>query len=150
MKHTVPKEHSYSRCRESSNVSAASHSDGTLVTDEMRTVGGSKMVASFTNKADGRPMEIELKGEWLNMDAQMVLVETGSVLASLSRDFGARDIFGGKQTYYVQASIACRNFAEHQLTSYMASKQVAPGVDLVLIAALAVTFDERQNDKNHS
>lgn len=88
---------------------------------------GSRMIASFRNISDGRPLEIEVTGDWRDKKAEMRVVGTGQVVATVSRDyFKMREIFAGQQTYYVQ---------------------VQPRVDLALIAALAVVFDERNNEK---
>lgn len=93
----------------------------------MNAVIGSKMTAHFKNAADGKDLEIECNGNWRDKHCEMILVQTGQKVATITRNsmFAVKDVFADKQTYYVQ---------------------VEPGVDLVLMAALAVTFDERNND----
>jgi uncharacterized protein YxjI len=89
---------------------------------------GSKMTAKFINAADNQPLEIECRGNWLDKSCEMVLVHTGQKVASISRNMlNLRDFFGDKQTYFIQ---------------------VEPGVDLTLMAALAVAFDERNNEES--
>lgn len=86
----------------------------------------SKAVAHFRNAADGRQLSIEVKGDWIEKHATMTLLETGAIVAILSRQvLNLREIFSDSQTYFVE---------------------VAPGVDLVLVAALAVIFDERNHE----
>lgn len=66
-------------------------------------VMGSRMVASFKNIGDGRSLEIEVTGDWRDKKAEMRVVETKQVIATVSRDyFKMREIFAGQQTYYVQ------------------------------------------------
>jgi len=90
-------------------------------------IGGSKMIASFTNAADKKPIEITVRGDWIDRKAEMIIEETGMVAATITRQFmNLREAFRDKQTYFVE---------------------VQPGVDLVLITALAVVFDERNNEK---
>lgn len=87
------------------------------------------MTANFTNTADGKPLSIECKGNWLDTSCDMVLVQTGQKVATVSRDImSMKDWFHDKQTYFVR---------------------VEPGVDLALMAALAVAFDERNNENNN-
>lgn len=73
---------------------------------ELRSVPavmGSRMIASFKNIGDGRPVEIEVTGDWRDKKAEMRIVGTGQVVATVSRDyFKMREIFAGQQTYYVQ------------------------------------------------
>lgn len=87
------------------------------------------MTATFTNAADNKPLSISCKGNFLDKNCDMILVETGQRVAHVSRNImSMKDWFADKQTYFVT---------------------VEPGVDLAfIIAALAVTFDERNNDEN--
>jgi uncharacterized protein YxjI len=85
------------------------------------------MTANFTNTADGKELSIECSGDWLSRSCKLVLSQTGQTVATISRNpLSMKDVFADKQTYYVH---------------------VQPGVDLVLMAALAVTFDERNNEQ---
>lgn len=87
------------------------------------------MTAKFTNTADGKTLSIECRGDWLSKSCEMILVQTGQRVATISRNIlSMRDLFHDKQTYFVQ---------------------VEPGVDLALMAALAVVFDERNNEDNN-
>ncbi|KIW21128.1 hypothetical protein PV08_01708 [Exophiala spinifera] len=88
------------------------------------SVLSSKSTIHFQNQADGSQIELDLKGNWLNRSATITLA--GRPVAHISRSFmNARQIFGGQQTYFVT---------------------VAPGVDLVLIAAICVCLDERESE----
>ncbi|KIW39399.1 uncharacterized protein PV06_09170 [Exophiala oligosperma] len=92
------------------------------------SVLSSKSTIHFQNQSDGSQIELNLKGDWLDRSATITLA--GRPVASISRSFmNARQIFGGKQTYFVT---------------------VAPGVDLVLIAAICVCLDERENETSSS
>jgi uncharacterized protein YxjI len=89
------------------------------------TVGTSKMIATFTNASNNKPVELLVKGDWFDRSATITLGNT--VVATIGRSyFNVREIFGGKQTYYVT---------------------VAPGVDLAMMAAICVCLDEKENEK---
>jgi hypothetical protein len=61
------------------------------------------MVASFKNVSDGKPVEVEVTGNWRHKKAEMVVLGTGQVVASLSCHMAnAREIFAGQQTYHVE------------------------------------------------
>ncbi|KAF2434853.1 hypothetical protein EJ08DRAFT_581425, partial [Tothia fuscella] len=84
-----------------------------------------KSSVHFTNAADGREIELEVRGDWLDRSATITC--GGQPIASIARSFfTVREIFAGKQTYFVQ---------------------VAPGVDLALVAAICVCLDESENEK---
>ncbi|KAM0751765.1 DUF567-domain-containing protein [Meredithblackwellia eburnea MCA 4105] len=87
---------------------------------------GTKMTLTFNNTAhDGQPMELELRGDFWGGSADIAI--NGRPAAQISRDLmNMREIFRDKQTYFVT---------------------VAPGVDLALIAAFCVCFDEVKNEK---
>jgi len=88
-------------------------------------VGTSKMIATFQNASNRAPIELLVKGDWLDRSATITMGST--VVAQISRSFfNVREIFGGTQTYYVT---------------------VAPGVDLALMAAICVCLDEKENEK---
>lgn len=83
------------------------------------------MIATFTNASNKAPIELLVKGDWLDRSAVITL--NGTTVASIARSFGnMREIFGGQQTYFVT---------------------VAPGVDLAMIAAICVCLDEKENEK---
>ncbi|KAI5370086.1 Putative tubby-like protein [Septoria linicola] len=87
--------------------------------------GSSKSTVSFVNAGDKAPIELQVKGDWFDRCASIKLGER--TVASVSRSFAnAREVFGGKQTYFVT---------------------VAPNMDLSLIAAICVGLDERENEK---
>lgn len=92
------------------------------------SIGSSKSTVKFVNASDRRPMELLVKGDWLDRSAKISLASAPDrVVAQMSRSFlNAREIIGNKQTYFVT---------------------VAPNVDLSLIAAICVAIDERENDK---
>ena len=85
----------------------------------------SKSEISFTNKSDGSPITLNLKGDWLDRSAEISL--GGRPVASISRSFmNFGQLVSDRQTYFVSC---------------------APGVDLVLMAAICVCLDERENEK---
>ena len=68
-----------------------------------------------------------MKGNWRDSKADIVDEATGAVVAQIDRKLlRARQMFFDQQTYAVI---------------------VAPGVDLALIAALCVCFDEKNNEQ---
>lgn len=67
-----------------------------------------------------------MNGNWLD-SVEIVHEATGAVVAHIDRKlFRARDLFFGQQTYAVL---------------------VAPGVDMALIAAMCICYDEKNNEK---
>ena len=85
----------------------------------------SKSEISFTNKSDGTAITLNLKGDWMDRSAEVSLA--GRPVATISRNFmNFGQIVSDRQTYYVNC---------------------APGVDLVLMAAICVCLDERENEK---
>ncbi|KAH6681711.1 tubby C-terminal-like domain-containing protein [Halenospora varia] len=89
------------------------------------SIGTSKMIATFVNQSNGQPVELLVKGDWLDRSATITM--NGAVVAQISRSyFNMREIFGGQQTYYVT---------------------IAPHVDLALMAAVCVCLDEKENEK---
>jgi hypothetical protein len=109
---------------------------------------GSKATASFTSYT-GQPQTLTMSGNWLDTTADIVNeaqggssylpfsciapnptltpIFLGAVVARIDRKIlSGKDLFFGQQTYGVQ---------------------VAPGVDLALIAALCICLDEKNNDK---
>ena len=86
----------------------------------------SKSEINFTNKADGASITLDLKGDWADRSAEVTL--GGRPVATISRSFmNFGQLVSDRQTYYVSC---------------------APGVDLVLMAAICVCLDERENEKN--
>jgi len=85
----------------------------------------SKSTVVFTNAADGRHVELEVKGDWFDRSASITM--GGTPVAHIGRSFfNMREIFADKQTYFVH---------------------VAPNVDLTMIAAVCVCLDEKENEK---
>ena len=85
----------------------------------------SKSEISFVNAADKQPITLTLKGDWFDRSAEVNL--NGRPVATISRNFlNLGQIISDRQTYYVSC---------------------APGVDLVLMAAICVCLDERENEK---
>jgi uncharacterized protein YxjI len=83
------------------------------------------MIATFQNASNNAPIELLVKGDWLDRSATITM--GNMVVAQISRSyFNMREVFGGQQTYYVT---------------------VAPGVDLALMAAICVCLDEKENEK---
>ncbi|KAK5173593.1 uncharacterized protein LTR77_002274 [Saxophila tyrrhenica] len=85
---------------------------------------GSRSVVTFKNASDGKDVEMEVKGDWLDRSAEITYQD--KPVAAISRKFfNAREFFGDKQTYFVT---------------------VAGNVDLSLIAACCVALDEKENE----
>lgn len=83
------------------------------------------MVATFVNRSDSSPIELLIKGDWLDRSASITM--GNQVVAQISRSyFNMREVFGGQQSYYVT---------------------VAPNVDLAMMAAICVCLDEKENEK---
>jgi len=92
-----------------------------------RTVVGTKTTATFTNPRTGSTESLKMKGNWLDTEVDIVDEATGAVVAQINRKLlRGREVFFGQQTYAVM---------------------VAPGVDMALIAALCICFDEKNNEK---
>ncbi|OXB38688.1 hypothetical protein J007_01498 [Cryptococcus neoformans] len=88
----------------------------------------SHLVATFHNPATNLPTTLVLKGDFWGGSAD-VSIEGGPVVAQISRKlFNMREFWGDKQTYFVT---------------------VAAGVDLALMAAVCICFDEAKNEENH-
>ena len=67
-----------------------------------------------------------MKGNWLDMYADIVDTSNGMTVARIDRKFlTGREILFGQQTYAVT---------------------VAPGVDMALIVALCICLDEKNNE----
>jgi len=83
------------------------------------------MIATFQNASNNAPIELLVKGDWMDRSATITMGNV--VVAQISRSyFNMREIFGGQQSYYVT---------------------VAPNVDLALMAAICVCLDEKENEK---
>ncbi|BEI94491.1 uncharacterized protein CcaverHIS019_0700630 [Cutaneotrichosporon cavernicola] len=87
---------------------------------------GTKMTATFRNANTGENAELSMRGDMFGLGTTIVL--NGNIpVAQISRKLlHMREWIADKQTYYVT---------------------VAPGVDLALIAALCIAFDEVKNEK---
>lgn len=69
-----------------------------------------------------------MKGDLFDRHADIMDSATGEAIASIrKKSLNARNLLGGQQTYIVQ---------------------VAAGVDLALIVAMCVCFDEKNNEKS--
>lgn len=88
---------------------------------------GSKATATFTSQ-NGRPETLIMHGNWFDTTADIVDEAQGDIIvARIDRKLlSSKDVFFGQQTYAVQ---------------------VAPGVDMALIAALCICLDEKNNEK---
>ncbi|GAQ08600.1 hypothetical protein ALT_5921 [Aspergillus lentulus] len=87
---------------------------------------GSKTIATFTSPRTGSTEILQMKGNWSDTKVDIVNEATGVVVARIDRKlWRGHELFFDKQTYAVM---------------------VAPGVDLALIAALCVCFDEKNNE----
>ena len=68
-----------------------------------------------------------MKGNWFDTKSDIVDEKTGAVVASVNRKlFNLGEIIGGQQTYVLT---------------------VAPGVDMALMCAACICFDEKNNEQ---
>lgn len=68
-----------------------------------------------------------MKGNWFDTAADITDETTGHVVGRIDRKLlSGRDVFFGQQTYAVE---------------------VAPGVDMALMAAMCICMDEKNNEK---
>ncbi|WVW80492.1 hypothetical protein I302_102476 [Kwoniella bestiolae CBS 10118] len=87
---------------------------------------GAKMKATFLNPSNGQPITLLLKGDFWGGSAD-ISIEDGPIIAQISRKLlNAREWLVDQQTYFVT---------------------IAPGVDLALMAAMCICFDEAMNKK---
>ncbi|KAL1413736.1 hypothetical protein Q8F55_001518 [Vanrija albida] len=87
-----------------------------------------KVEVMFNNYSTKAPMKLTLKGDMWGGNAD-IIAEDGQVVAQIHRDlWNKKEFFADKQTYYVW---------------------VPPGVDLALISAVCIAFDEITNERNH-
>ncbi|CAG8981785.1 hypothetical protein HYALB_00004727 [Hymenoscyphus albidus] len=71
------------------------------------SIGKSKMVATFVNASTQQPVELLVKGDWLDRSATITM--GGMVVAQISRSvFNMRELIGGQQS--VSISIGARGF----------------------------------------
>jgi len=86
--------------------------------------GSTKMEATFFNPSTNSEVLLELRGNMWGGRAEITMM--GQVIAQISRQlFNVAEIFFDHQTYFVT---------------------VAPGVDLSLIAAICICFDEVKHE----
>ncbi|KAF2736849.1 DUF567-domain-containing protein [Polyplosphaeria fusca] len=89
-------------------------------------VFGSKAVGTFTSSS-GKAEELQMKGNFFDTTADITdEAQGGFVVARIDRKLlSGKDIFFGQQTYALQ---------------------VAPGVDMALMAAMCICMDEKNNE----
>ncbi|CAN9410323.1 unnamed protein product [Alternaria alternata] len=87
---------------------------------------GSKATATFTS-SNGKQEVLTMRGNFFDTQADILdEAQGGLVVARIDRKIlSGKDIFFGQQTYGVQ---------------------IAPGVDMALIAALCICLDEKNNE----
>ncbi|KAG5747934.1 hypothetical protein H9Q72_007500 [Fusarium xylarioides] len=85
---------------------------------------GSKATATF-NSINGSAEVLEMNGSWHGYSANIVDTISDNVIARISRRLSGRDFLFGKQTYALE---------------------VRPGVDMALMVAMCICFDERNNE----
>lgn len=84
------------------------------------------MTVTFKNASTGQPVTLVLSGDMFGRSATIV-IENGPPVAQIKRkSLNVSNLFFDKQTYFVD---------------------VAPGVDLALIAAVCICLDEIENDQ---
>lgn len=80
------------------------------------SIGSSKSSVLFKNAADGRDMEIDVKGDWFDRSAEITL--DGRPVASIARKFfNVREMFGDKQTVCLDIEISYRRASTRKLTN---------------------------------
>ncbi|RDA91534.1 hypothetical protein CP533_4354, partial [Ophiocordyceps camponoti-saundersi (nom. inval.)] len=85
---------------------------------------GSKATAEFTS-TQGRREVLTMRGDWMDSSVSIVC-DSGATVAAIDRKlFNVREFMG------------VQKYALH----------VAPGVDMALMVALCVAFDEANNEK---
>ncbi|PNP85754.1 hypothetical protein FNYG_00810 [Fusarium nygamai] len=84
----------------------------------------SKATATF-NSLDGSAEVLEMKGSWRDYSACIVDTISDNVVGRISRTISSRDLLFGQQTYALE---------------------VKPGVDMALMVAICICFDERNNE----
>lgn len=85
------------------------------------------MSIKFTNASTGQPVALLLKGDMFGRSAT-IFIEDGPPIAMIKRKgMNVSNLVFDKQTYFVD---------------------VAPGVDLALMAALCILLDEIENDQS--
>ncbi|KAF2845895.1 hypothetical protein T440DRAFT_493138 [Plenodomus tracheiphilus IPT5] len=88
---------------------------------------GSKATATFTSH-NGRQERLTMHGNWFDTTADIVdEAQGGIVVARINRKIlSGKDVLFGQQTYAVE---------------------IAPGMDMALIAAMCICLDEKNNEK---
>ncbi|KAF1958157.1 hypothetical protein CC80DRAFT_408753 [Byssothecium circinans] len=91
------------------------------------SIFGSKAKATFTSQ-NGKAEALVMKGNFFDTRAEITdEAQGGLVVARIDRKIlSGKDIFFGQQTYAVE---------------------IAPGVDMALIAAMCICLDEKNNEK---
>lgn len=85
------------------------------------------MKVRLTNASTGQPVVLIMQGDVFGRSAT-ITIENGPPVAQIRRNvLDARNILLNRQTYFVD---------------------VAPGVDLALIAAICICLDEWKNDES--
>ncbi|ORX90942.1 hypothetical protein K493DRAFT_229289 [Basidiobolus meristosporus CBS 931.73] len=88
-----------------------------------------KFTLHFTNLADGNPITLELKGDWLARRTVIRAINHLGVTTTIARVHSpigtGRNLFLNKQDYYVT---------------------IAPGVDIAMIVAICICLDENAKD----
>lgn len=112
-----------SRSRDSSRVSGTHcRFEQTILS---RLVLSTHSTVVFKNASDGRNVELDVKGDWLDRSAEITC--GGQAVAHIGRSFfNVRQFFADKGTYLVKC---------------------APNVDLAMIAAICVSLDETEEQK---
>lgn len=87
------------------------------------------MAITFTNASTGQPVTLLLKGDMFGRSAT-ICIENGLPIAMIKRKgMNVANLVFDQQTYFVD---------------------VAPGVDLALMAGLCILLDEIENDQSSS
>ncbi|KAF3905963.1 hypothetical protein ABW21_db0202552 [Orbilia brochopaga] len=90
------------------------------------SIGTSKAYVNFTDTS-GTTHALLMKGNWFDTKSNIVDESTGAVVATISRKLlNFSELLGGQQTYVLS---------------------VAPGVDMALMCAACICFDEKNNEK---
>lgn len=98
------------------------------------------MEATFKNHGTGHEVVIDLRGDFWGGSADLS-AQGGPVIAQISRQiFGAREMFSDSNS-------VCLLIIDWSITDWQYFVTVAPGVDLALVAAICICFDEAKNDK---
>ena len=79
------------------------------------------------NAADGKHINLKLKGDWLDMTTDITTADTGIVVARIDRQINSGWDILGRGSYFLT---------------------IAPNVDIALMVAICICVDERRQEEH--